>query len=331
MARQARRQHTDRASDLCPAARSARDRARRGRAADQGYRRSRASRAGARTRTAGAPVSVRQSARALGRGPRTLCGSRARLRRLMEWRDTGFVLAARRHGESGVIVELLTAEHGRHAGLVRGGQSPRLRAVLQPSNKVVATWRGRLAEHLGMLSCELVRAHAARFLDDPDRLAALAAATAIIAAALPEREPQPEVFVAFEDLIEALDSGTDWLARYIGWERDLLAALGFGLDLGRCAVTGVTTDLAYVSPRTGRAVSRSAGLPYHDKLLGLPEFLWRDAQSDRRQIILGLKLTEHFLIHHVFLPQGRTLPAARLRLAARMRQPAAAATLPHQG
>jgi DNA repair protein RecO (recombination protein O) len=249
----------------------------------------------------------------------------------MEWRDTGFVLASRRYGESGVIVELLTRGHGRHAGLVRGGQSPRLRAVLQPGNEVAAVWRGRLTDHLGTIACEIVRTHAAGVLDDPDRLAALTAAAALVAAALPEREPQPDVFASFADLLQALDSATDWPAHYVCWERDLLATLGFGLDLGRCAVTGVTTDLAYVSPRTGRAVCRAAGLPYHDKLLGLPEFLWRDAQSDRRQIILGLKLTEHFLIHHVFLPQGRTLPAARLRLAARMRQPAAAATLPHQG
>ena len=249
----------------------------------------------------------------------------------MEWRDTGFVLASRRYGESGLIVELLTRGHGRHAGLVRGGQSPRLRAVLQPGNEVAAVWRGRLAEHLGTIACEIVRTHAAGILNDPDRLAALTAAAALVAAALPEREPQPDVFASFAELLQALDSATDWPAHYVCWERDLLATLGFGLDLGRCAVTGITTDLAYVSPRTGRAVSRAAGLPYHDKLLGLPEFLWRDAQSDRRQIILGLKLTEHFLIHHVFLPQGRTLPAARLRLAARMRQPAAAATLPHQG
>ena len=242
----------------------------------------------------------------------------------MEWRDTGFVLAGRRHGESSLIVEVLTSVHGRHAGLVRGGQSPKLRAVLQPGNKVVATWRGRLAEHLGMLSCELVRAHAARFLDDPDRLAALAAATAIIAAALPEREPQLEVFASFEDLIEALDSGTDWLARYIGWERDLLAALGFGLDLGRCSLTGVATDLAYVSPRTGRAVSRAAGLPYRDKLLTLPGFLWCGERADVHQLALGIALTEHFLVRHVFASQERTMPAARVRLAERLRKAALA-------
>jgi DNA repair protein RecO (recombination protein O) len=243
----------------------------------------------------------------------------------MQWRDAGFVLAARRHGESAVIVELLTREHGRHAGLIRGGQSPRLRAVLQPGNEVAAMWRGRLAEHLGSIVCEPVRAHAARILDDADRLAALAAAAAVISASLPEREPHPDVFSSFGDLLETLDSGMEWPARYIGWERDLLAALGFGLDLGRCAVTGIATDLAYVSPRTGRAVSRAAGLPYHDKLLELPEFLGRGGPADDGQIALGMALTGHFLAHHVFMPQGRTMPAARARLAERLRQTAMAA------
>jgi DNA repair protein RecO (recombination protein O) len=247
----------------------------------------------------------------------------------MEWRDTGFVLAVRRHGESAVIVELLTCEHGLHAGLVRGGQSPRLRAVLQPGNEVAALWRGRLAEHLGTILCEMVRPHAARVLDDPDRLAALIAAAALVSAALPEREPHPDVFASFAGLLDTLDSRANWPARYVFWERDLLAALGFGLDLGRCCVTGATSDLAYVSPRTGRAVSRTAGLLYHGKLLALPQFLWCAEPADRHQIALGMRLTGYFLLHHVFLPQGRTLPAARLRLAERMRGSGAAAdTMP---
>jgi DNA repair protein RecO (recombination protein O) len=245
----------------------------------------------------------------------------------MEWQDRAFVLAARRHGESAAIVELLTGEHGRHAGLVRGGQLPKLRAVLQPGNEVTAVWRGRLSEHLGTIACELVRPNAAGLLDDPDRLAGLTAAAALLAAALPEREPHPDIYALFGSLLRALDSATDWPARYVGWERDLLAGLGFGLDLGRCAVSGATTDLAYVSPRTGRAVSRSAGLPYCDKLLRLPAFLWRDEPADQHQIELGMKLTEHFLVHHVFVPQGRTLPAARSRLAERMRRPATASTM----
>ena len=246
---------------------------------------------------------------------------------MIEWSDAAFVLVVRRHGESGLIVELLTRDHGRHLGFVRGGQSPRRRPALQPGNAVVATWRGRLPEHLGSLGCELLQAHAARFLDDPDKLAALASATALIAASLPEREPQADVFAGFALLLESLDSAVDWPARYVAWECGLLAALGFGLDLTRCAATGATADLVYVSPRTGRAVSREAGRPYHDKLLPLPAFLRGTGGPAEADIAAGLALTEHFLRHHVLMPQGRDLPPARTRLAARMQSKSAADTI----
>jgi DNA repair protein RecO (recombination protein O) len=263
----------------------------------------------------------------------------------MEWRDTGFVLAARRHGESGLIVELLTREHGRHAGLVRGGQSPRRRAVLQPGNKVEASWRGRLAEHLGTLDCELVDPYAARLIDDPDRLAALSAASALLLTALPEREPNAELHLSFAALLGALDSApgsapgsaAGWAKSYIVWECELLRGLGFGLDLARCAATGASDDLAYVSPRSGRAVSREAGAPYRDKLLPLPGFLWRDAPAgetrgepvSQREIVAGLALTGYFLLHHVLSPHGGKLPEARQRFADRMHRPAPAGIIDH--
>lgn len=237
----------------------------------------------------------------------------------MQWTDSGFVVGLRRHGESGIIVELLTREHGRHLGLVRGGQSPKLRAVLQPGNEVAAIWRGRLSEHLGSVACELIRTHAAGFINDPDRLAGLAAAAALIAATLPEREPHPDIYALFAKLLDALDSADDWPKNYVSWECSLLAALGFGLELTHCAATGVTDNLAYVSPRTGRAVSRDAGRPYHTKLLQLPGFLWQDVPADQAEIAAGLRLTEHFLFNHVLQPQGVSLPAARVRLAARFR------------
>lgn len=241
----------------------------------------------------------------------------------MEWRDIGFVLAARRHGESAGIVELLTSERGRHAGLVRGGQSPRRRALLQPGNAVAALWRGRLPEHLGTIECELLEAHAARLLNDPDRLAALNAAVALLLTALPEREPHPDIHQAFGELLAAFDSAAAWAEAYVLWECRLLAALGFGLDLGRCAATGSNQDLAYVSPRSGRAVSREAGMPYHDKLLPLPEFLWRNTPAAPADIVAGLVLTRYFLLHHLLLPQGGKWPAARDHLAERMRRAAA--------
>jgi DNA repair protein RecO (recombination protein O) len=237
----------------------------------------------------------------------------------MDWRDTGFVLTARRHGESALIVELLTETHGRHAGLVRGGQSPRRRALLQPGNLVAVTWRGRLPEHLGAYEVELLRPHAAVLIDEPNRLAALSSAAALIALALPEREPHGDVFQALGALIAALDSPR-WPPDYVAWECTLLAALGFGLDLTACAATGVNDDLAYVSPRSGRAVSRSAGAPYHDKLLPLPGFLWREDVAEPADIIAGLALTAHFLHHHLLEPQGRTLPEGRARLADRLRR-----------
>jgi DNA repair protein RecO (recombination protein O) len=237
----------------------------------------------------------------------------------MQWQDAGYVLAARRHGESALIVELLTCEHGRHAGLVRGGQTPRRRALLQPGNAVTLTWRGRLPEHLGTIECELVRAHAARFIDDRLRLGALAAAAALLAATLPEREPHGDVYRGFAELIGAFESES-WLARYVAWECDLLAALGFGLDLGSCAATGMTDDLAYVSPKSGRAVSREAGRPYHDKLLKLPTFLSAGGPVGEGDIAAGLDLTGYFLRHHLLLPQGRDLPEQRRLLAEQMRR-----------
>jgi DNA repair protein RecO (recombination protein O) len=237
----------------------------------------------------------------------------------MDWRDTGFVLTARRHGESGLVAELLTEAHGRHAGLVRGGQSPKRRALLQPGNLVAVTWRGRLPEHLGAFEIELLRPHAAGLIDDPDRLAALSAAAALLVSALPEHEPHGDVYQDLGRLIAALDSG-DWAASYVAWECTLLAALGFGLDLTACAATGVNDDLAYVSPRSGRAVSRSAGVPYHDKLLPLPGFLWRDVAAEPADLVAGLMLTGYFLHHHLLDPQGRALPEARARLADRLRR-----------
>jgi DNA repair protein RecO (recombination protein O) len=190
---------------------------------------------------------------------------------------------------------------------------------VQPGNLVAASWRGRLEEHLGTFDIELLRAHAAGMLDDPDRLAALAAAAALVAVTVPEREPHGDVYQGLAALILALDS-RDWPARYIEWECALLAALGYGLDLSACAATGINDDLVYVSPRTGRAVSRSAGLPYHDKLLPLPAFLWSDRPAESADIAAGLMLAGHFLFHHLLAPHGRTLPEARTRLAERLRR-----------
>ncbi len=235
---------------------------------------------------------------------------------MIEWSDQGIVLSARPHGETAAVVQLLTLEHGRHAGLLHGGQGRQARSVVQPGNRVAASWRARLAEHLGTYSCELEVSHAARLLDNPDRLAALASAAAVSERALPEREPHPACYEGFLALLEALE-GDHWAEAYVGWELALLAELGFGLDLTSCAAGGANDQLAYVSPRSGRAVSLAAGGPYRDRLLPLPGFLAGQSDGGREEVGAGLRLTGFFLERFVFGPQDRPLPQPRRRLADR--------------
>ena len=232
----------------------------------------------------------------------------------MEWSDDGIVLGVRKHGESSAIVSLMTKQHGRAAGLVRGARGPKLRGVLQAGNAVHATWRARLADHLGNYTLEADTAHAAAILTDGNRLCALTSACALVEFSLPERQPDPDVYALLEGLMQAL-SGDDWASDYVRWELGFLTALGFGLDLAACAATGVLEDLTYVSPKSGRAVSREAGLPYHDRMLALPGFLKGNGQRPAvEDIVAGLDLTGFFLNRYVLGPHDRTLPDSRERL-----------------
>jgi DNA repair protein RecO (recombination protein O) len=239
----------------------------------------------------------------------------------MEWEDDAYVLSARAHGESGAIVDLLTAEHGRFAAHVAGGASRKMKPFLQPGSRVVARYRARVSEQLGSATLEPVGEGPAALFDDGMALAGLSAAAAVAAGALPEREAHPGVFFGLEALILALAHPEVWPAVYVRFEAGLLQELGFGLDLSRCAATGSTDDLIYVSPRTGRAVSRQAGEPYKDKLLKLPPFLL-GAQAGLRDgdVDLGLALTAHFLEQFVFSPLNRPLPPARVWLVDRLRE-----------
>lgn len=230
----------------------------------------------------------------------------------MKWADDAIVLSARPHGETSTIVQLLTRAQGRHAGLVRGGQGARLRGVYQAGNLVSANWSGRLPEHLGTLECELVTSYAARVMDNSDRLSALSAATAVCEGAMAEREPHPGCFEGLLALLEALE-GEHWAEVYVRWEVALLAELGFGLDLSACAAGGDNDHLAYVSPRSGRAVSLSAGAPYREKLLTLPAFLAGRGEGGRSEVAEGLALTGFFLERHLFHPHDKPLPPARQR------------------
>lgn len=234
----------------------------------------------------------------------------------MEWHDRGYILATRQHGESALIVSALTESRGRQAGLVRGGAGHRRRGDLQVGNLMALTWRGRLAEHLGSYTAEVLAAPAADCLDSPDSLAVLSAACAVTESLLPEGEEHPAIFHGLAGLFAALHD-PDLGSVYVKWELGVLGELGFGLDLSVCAATGRNDQLVYVSPKSGRAVSAAAGEPYRDKLLTLPPFLLGDGAAETAaEVAAGLALTGYFLERHALDSRHQRLPA-RERLVAR--------------
>lgn len=241
-------------------------------------------------------------------------GGRRRLVRQVEWDAPAIVLDVRPFGEGDAVATVMTAEHGSHRGLARGGASRSRAAVWQPGNLVQARWVARLSDQLGSLSAELVHAGAALAMDDPLALAMLSASCAVAEGALPEREPHPRVFDGLLHLIPRLPMGAAMLPDLIRWEAMLLADLGYGLDLGRCAVTGEEAGLAWVSPRTGRAVSDPAAGEWLSRLLRLPSFLVGGNAAEAADWRDGLRLTGHFLARDAFGQHHRPLPSARQML-----------------
>ena len=237
----------------------------------------------------------------------------------MEWEGEAYVLSARAHGETGAIVDLLTERHGRFAAHVAGGASRRMKPYLQAGAKVLASYRARMSDQLGAATMEPIGEGPSALFDDPMALAGIAAAAAVAAGALPEREPHPGAFLAFEALTNVFALPDVWPAVFVRFEAGLLEELGFGLDLTKCASTGAVDDLVWVSPRTGRAVSRQAGEPYADRLLPLPGFMLSSQYGlGDGDVKAGFDLTGHFLEQFVFGPLNRPLPPARVWLLDRL-------------
>ena len=228
----------------------------------------------------------------------------------MEWTDDGIVLGTRRHGEANAILEVMTHDHGRHLGLVRGGGGSRLRPVLQPGNTVSVVWRARLDEHLGHYTVEPLRLHGASQLA-PSHVVYGVTHLAALCRLLPERDPHPEVHALLADILDRLDDPATAGAQMVRFELRMLTELGFGLDLARCAATGREDDLGYVSPKSGRAVSRAAAEPWQDRLLRLPAFLSEPIEPSLDDIADGFALTGFFLGRHVLEPRGMAFAEAR--------------------
>jgi DNA repair protein RecO (recombination protein O) len=229
----------------------------------------------------------------------------------MHWTDEGIVLGVKRHGETSGILELMTREHGRHLGLVRGGFSSRMRPILQPGNSVSATWRARLDEHLGNFTVEPLQSRAANFFAASHAVYGVTHLAALMRL-LPERDPHASLHEALADILDRLDDAGVAAPMVVRFELQLLAELGFGLDLAQCAATGSGVDLIYVSPKSGRAVSREAGEPWADKLMRLPAFLReQEAIAAGGDVSDGFALTGYFLSRHVLEPRGLALADER--------------------
>lgn len=233
----------------------------------------------------------------------------------MEFESDAFVLSARPHGETGAIVDLLTEDRGRWVAHVAGGASRRMKPFLQAGARVIVRYRARTPDQLGSAQLEPIGEGPAVLFDDPLALTGLNAAAAVAQGALPEREPHAGAFLAFEALLSAFAHPHAWPAVFVRFEAGLLEELGFGLDLTKCAATGAVDDLVYVSPRTGRAVSRAAGAPYAERMLPLPPFMLGNQAGLREgEVGQGLDLTAHFLESFVFNPLNKPLPPARMWL-----------------
>lgn len=250
----------------------------------------------------------------------------------MHWSDASIILSSRKYGESSAVVRVLAREHGVFAGVVRSANSKNNRGIVQAGNVVSSQWQARLSQQLGTFKLELLEAHAAHIMQDEAKLAALSSACTITEMALPERHPYPKLFLSLHEFLHTLTASDHWQQDYVKYELSVLAESGFGLDLSECAATGVTEDLIYASPKSGRAACREAGEPYKDKLLPLPEFLLSghgsrvmghgDLTHDSglmthdylKEILAGMQLTGYFLEHSLLAPHGKKLPAARIRL-----------------
>lgn len=246
---------------------------------------------------------------------------------MIEWRQEGLLLSVRKHGETSVILTCFTPDKGRVAGVVRGGTSRKMAPILQPGAQLDLTWKARLADHLGAFSVEPIRARAGQVLDEPGALSAMASVLALLEFALAEHDPHPSLYDETQTLLDLICITDAWPAAYARWELRLLEDLGFGLDLTYCAVTGATQGLAYVSPKSGRAVTAKGAGEFAPRLLPLPSQVFSGGDAPPDAILQALALTGYFLEHWLAEALGdRTLPEARARMLHRLHRSTAAET-----
>ena len=234
----------------------------------------------------------------------------------MRWESNGLILNFSKYNEKSYILEIFTEEHGKHKGIIRGLHSKNKRSVIEPGNEVFATWSGRLETHLGNYTVEPIKLWSSHILQFKDKLSAISSICSLISLTMAERQPNPLIYFSSKKLIEIVASTRDdWIREYVSWEMQLLSEIGYGLDLERCAVTSKSSDLVYVSPSSGRAVTNEGAGDFKNKLLPLPKFMTDfKANYDNDDIYNALNLTEFFFKKRFFLPNNLNFPQSRNRL-----------------
>ena len=234
----------------------------------------------------------------------------------MRWESNGLILNFSKYNEKSYILEIFTEEHGKHKGIIRGLHSKNKRSIIEPGNEVFATWSGRLETHLGNYNVEPIKLWSSHILQFKDKLSAISSICSLISLTMAERQPNPLIYFSSKKLIEIVTSKRDdWIREYVFWEMQLLSEIGYGLDLERCAVTSKSSDLVYVSPSSGRAVSNEGAGDFRNKLLPLPKFMTDfRANYDNNDIYNALNLTEFFYKKRFFLPNNLNFPQSRNRL-----------------
>lgn len=234
----------------------------------------------------------------------------------MRWESNGLILNFSKYNEKSYILEIFTEEHGKHKGIIRGLHSKNKRSIIEPGNEVFATWSGRLETHLGNYNVEPIKLWSSHILQFKDKLSAISSICSLISLTMAERQPNPLIYFSSKKLIEIVASTRDdWIREYVSWEMQLLSEIGYGLDLERCAVTSKSSDLVYVSPSSGRAVTNEGAGDFKNKLLPLPKFMTDfKANYDNDDIYNALNLTEFFFKKRFFLPNNLNFPQSRNRL-----------------
>ena len=233
----------------------------------------------------------------------------------MRWESEGIVLGFSLHNEKSYILEVLTKEHGRHKGLIRGIHSKNLRSIIEPGNEVKVLWSGRLETHLGNFTIEPIKAWSSLMLSQKYKLTALSSLCSLVSLTMAEKQPNDLIYYNSKEMIKKISSDDDWIKDYINWELELLSEIGYGIDLSKCAVTSKRDELVYVSPTSGRAVTLEGAGSYKDRLIKLPKFIVsKDAECDSNDIVDGLELTEYFFRKRFFEPNNLNFPQSRNRL-----------------